>query len=136
MQTWLILIRTFYGLRDDFPFDGLCTRTEGRDRRIYFVAPGLYEILRSPGAARLKVVNTGLKLFEWNSHPASPCDYRLSMEGSAMVVPFMTRRIMYIPRPDFIYLLQHEGPLLSSFPTQPLMKDRFGQIGALVQSSR
>jgi len=57
---------------------------------------------------RLKITSLGLKIFErQSSKEGSPCTFRLSSEGLPLLLPYITKQILYASAIDFQHLLQY-----------------------------
>lgn len=89
--------------------------------------------LRSRSAKRLKVVNTGLKLFEYNSRKCE-CAYRICQEGLPMLRPFMTQRVVRVGRADFLRILetQKNAAELAAFSESTQKQMEAMEVGACV----
>ena len=61
--------------------------------------------VKSRSAKRLKIVNTGLKLFEYNSRKCE-CAYRICQEGLPVIRKFMTKRIISVCLQDYLLILE------------------------------
>ena len=61
--------------------------------------------VRSQSAKKLKIVNTGLKLFEYNSRKCE-CAYRVCQEGIPVLLKHMTKRVVKVPLEDFLRILE------------------------------
>lgn len=89
--------------------------------------------LKSRSAKRLKVVNTGLKLFEYNSRKCE-CAYRICQEGLPMIRPFMTKRVVSVSLADFLKILetQKESAEVSAFSEATQKQLEAMEVGACV----
>ena len=58
----------------------------------------------SKSSKRLKIVNTGLKLFEYNSRRCE-CAYRICQEGLSLIRKYMTKRVIEVPLEDYLRIL-------------------------------
>ncbi|CAN0294717.1 unnamed protein product, partial [Ectocarpus sp. 4 AP-2014] len=86
-------IKTWFGMRDDFPVDRLYTRKTG-SRTISYVAPATKQyLLDAPAGSRLQMVHTGVKVFERNSQARCAIEFRVCQEGLGVVLPYMTKRV-------------------------------------------
>lgn len=61
--------------------------------------------LESQSSKRLKIVNTGLKTFEYNSRRCE-CAYRICQEGLGIIRKYMTKRIIEVPLEDYMRILE------------------------------
>ncbi|KAL5201391.1 hypothetical protein ABZP36_035745 [Zizania latifolia] len=106
-------IVSFYGMKDTFPLEGrLVTRNPDANhvKRIYYVSKSVQEVLELnvKVGERLKITSLGLKIFErQSSKDGSPCTFRLSSEGLPLLLPYITKQILYASAIDFQHLLQY-----------------------------
>ncbi|EFH45197.1 predicted protein, partial [Arabidopsis lyrata subsp. lyrata] len=114
-------IKTFYGIKDEtFPLYGhLVTRnsdisSHGNVKRIYYVSKAVKDVLELNFAVGkpLKISSVGLKMFEKQSAKeceANCCSFRITSEGLPVILPHMTKQILYATMADFKNLLQHKS---------------------------
>ncbi|CAN6182617.1 unnamed protein product [Urochloa humidicola] len=106
-------IVSFYGIKDSFPLEGhLVTRNPDTShvKRIYYVSKSVQDVLELniKIGERLKITSLGLKIFErQSSKDGSPCTFRLSSEGLPLLLPYITKQILYASAVDFQHLLQY-----------------------------
>ncbi|WVZ65281.1 hypothetical protein U9M48_014675 [Paspalum notatum var. saurae] len=106
-------IVSFYGISDSFPLDcHLVTRNPDTShvKRIYYVSKSVQDVLELniKIGERLKITSLGLKIFErQSSKEGSPCTFRLSSEGLPLLLPYITKQILYASAIDFQHLLQY-----------------------------
>ncbi|KAL6888274.1 hypothetical protein ACP4OV_009300 [Aristida adscensionis] len=106
-------IVSFYGIKDSFPLEGhLVTRNPDAShvKRIYYVSKSVRDVLELniKVGERLKITSLGLKIFErQSSKDGSPCTFRLSSEGLPLLLPYITKQILYASAIDFQHLLQY-----------------------------
>ncbi|NP_001346661.1 uncharacterized protein LOC100272508 [Zea mays] len=106
-------IVSFYGITDSFPLEGhLVTRNPDTShvKRIYYVSKSVQDVLELniKIGERLKITSLGLKIFErQSSKEGSPCTFRLSSEGLPLLLPYITKQILYASAIDFQHLLQY-----------------------------
>ncbi|CAL5081888.1 unnamed protein product [Urochloa decumbens] len=106
-------IVSFYGIKDSFPLEGhLVTRNPDTShvKRIYYVSKSVQDVLELniKIGERLKITSLGLKIFErQSSKDGSPCTFRLSSEGLPLLLPYITKQILYASAIDFQHLLQY-----------------------------
>ncbi|CAN6218030.1 unnamed protein product [Urochloa humidicola] len=106
-------IVSFYGIKDSFPLEGhLVTRNPDTShvKRIYYVSKSVQDVLKLniKVGERLKITSLGLKIFErQSSKDGSPCTFRLSSEGLPLLLPYITKQILYASAIDFQHLLQY-----------------------------
>ncbi|KAJ7945427.1 tRNA (Cytosine(34)-C(5))-methyltransferase [Quillaja saponaria] len=126
-------IKTFYGIDESFPFnDHLITRNSDTShvKRIYYVSKSVKDVLElnfSVGE-RLKITSIGLKMFERQSSregSSAPCSFRISSEGLPLILPYITKQILYASPVDFKHLLQYKSIKFADF-----VDAEFGQKAA------
>ncbi|KAG2635622.1 hypothetical protein PVAP13_2NG400100 [Panicum virgatum] len=79
-------------------------------KRIYYVSKSVQDVLELniKVGERLKITSLGLKIFErQSSKEGSPCTFRLSSEGLPLLLPYITKQILYASAIDFQHLLQY-----------------------------
>ncbi|KAE9601260.1 hypothetical protein Lal_00023711 [Lupinus albus] len=116
-------IRTFYGISEQFPFDGhLVTRNNdaGHVKRIYYVSKSVKDVLKLNFAVgqQLKITSVGLKMFERQSAREgsdAPCAFRISSEGLPLILPYMNKQILHASPEDFKRLLQDKDVKFADF---------------------
>ncbi|CAH2076070.1 unnamed protein product [Thlaspi arvense] len=132
-------IKTFYGIKDEsFPLHGhLVTRnsdtsSKGNVKRIYYVSKSVKDVLELNSAVgkKIKIASVGLKMFEKQSArecEANSCSFRITSEGLPVILPYMTKQILYATMVDFKNLLLYKS---IKFPDFALAE--FGQKAAEV----
>ncbi|GFP93129.1 tRNA (cytosine(34)-c(5))-methyltransferase [Phtheirospermum japonicum] len=116
-------IMEFYGIKDSFPFKGhLITRNDDTNhvKRIYYVSNSVKEVLELNFLAgqQLKIASVGLKMFERQTSKegtSAPCLFRISSEGLPLILPHITKQILYATPVDFKHLLQYKVVKFSDF---------------------
>lgn len=112
----LYLFRNFYGIKDEFDLRQVLARTEAVPaKKYYFVSAAIRDILRSHRRIPLRVVHTGLKLFERTDSFSSACPYRLCQEAVHYIFPYLTRRQVNLSFSDLCVLLTQKNTPLTSF---------------------
>ncbi|CAF2146310.1 RNA cytosine-C(5)-methyltransferase NSUN2 isoform X1 [Brassica rapa] len=132
-------IKSFYGINDEsFPLNGhLVTRnsdtsTKGNVKRIYYVSRSVKDVLELNLATgeKIKVASVGLKMFEKQSArecEAGSCSFRITSEGLPVILPYMTKQLLYATMVDFKSLLQYKSIKFTDF-----VHPQFGQKAAEV----
>ncbi|CAN7068295.1 unnamed protein product [Brassica oleracea var. botrytis] len=132
-------IKRFYGINDEsFPLNGhLVTRnsdtsTKGNVKRIYYVSRSVKDVLELNLAVgeKIKVASVGLKMFEKQSArecEAGSCSFRITSEGLHVILPYMTKQLLYATMVDFKNLLQYKYIKFTDF-----VHPQFGQKAAEV----
>ncbi|KAJ4902772.1 S-adenosyl-L-methionine-dependent methyltransferases superfamily protein [Raphanus sativus] len=117
-ETLIDSIKEFYGIKDEsFPLYGrLVTRNTDTSsvKRIYYVSKSVKEVLQLNFAVgqQLKIASVGLKMFERQSAKegsSKPCSFRISSEGLPVILPYITKQVLYTPMADFKHLLEHKS---------------------------
>ncbi|KAG2584603.1 hypothetical protein PVAP13_6KG313800 [Panicum virgatum] len=122
-------IISFFGIKESFPLQGhLVTRSTDNARRIYYVSKSVKKILElnAEVGEQLKIVSLGIKMFESHrSKDCCSCAYRLSYEGLSLLLPYVSKRILYASPLDFHRLLQYRSINFAHF-----VDARFGEEAA------
>ncbi|KAF8109611.1 hypothetical protein N665_0094s0077 [Sinapis alba] len=130
-------IKRFYGINDEsFPLNGhLVTRnsdtsSKGNVKRIYYVSRSVKDVLELNLAVgqKIKVASVGLKMFEKQSArecEGNSCSFRITSEGLPVILPYMTKQLLYATMVDFKILLQHKSIKFLDF-----VHPQFGQKAA------
>ena len=72
---------------------------------LLYVNPTIHSLcIESKSAKKLKIVNTGLKMFEYNSRRCE-CAYRICQEGLSIIRKYMTKRVVDVPLKDYLTIL-------------------------------
>lgn len=118
------------------PFSGaqLFTRSD-EVKSVTFVTKSITpELIETMKAKKLKIVYTGLKMFERTESTAGGVIYRLCQAGMTHVLPFMTKRKITVSRRDFQLLLERLGDLLDYDEFEPATQKIFedAPMGSIV----
>ncbi|XVE83107.1 hypothetical protein DITRI_Ditri16bG0060900 [Diplodiscus trichospermus] len=116
-------IKTFYGIDASFPFSGhLVSRNNETNhvKRIYYVSKSVRDVLELNFRVgqQLKITSVGLKMFERQSSregSSAPCLFRISSEGLPVILPYITKQILYASPADFKHLLQSKTIKFADF---------------------
>ncbi|XP_060186199.1 uncharacterized protein LOC132615602 [Lycium barbarum] len=116
-------IKEFYGIKESFLFEGhLITRNSDMNhvKRIYYVSKSVKEVLHLNFLAgqQLKIASVGLKMFERQTSKdgaSAPCIFRISSEGLPLMLPHITKQILYASPADFKHLLQYKSIKFGDF---------------------
>ncbi|KAG2716682.1 hypothetical protein I3760_03G138900 [Carya illinoinensis] len=123
-------IKLFYGIDGTFLLNGhLVTRNNDTNhvKRIYYISKSVKDVLElnfSVGQ-QLKITSIGLKMFERQSSregSSAPCVFRISSEGLPLILPYVTKQILYASLVDFKHLLQYKTIKFADF-----VDSEFGQ---------
>lgn len=105
-QGWL----DWYGLKspsgDPYPQDQFFARTESA-RAICFLPRNIVNVMQADLKKSLRIVHSGLQVFEKNTKGRTGCDYRLSFEGLGMLAPYVTKRRIEMSDKDFTIAVKH-----------------------------
>lgn len=109
-------IKSFYGIEDSFPFyHHLVTRNSDTNhvKRIYYISKSVKDVLELNflGGQQLKITSIGLKMFERQTSREgtdSSCAFRISSEGLPLLLPYLTKQILFASPVDFKHLLQYK----------------------------
>ncbi|KAK9130101.1 hypothetical protein Sjap_010588 [Stephania japonica] len=116
-------IRAFYGISESFPFEGqLVARNDDAQRvkRIYYISKSVQNVLKLnlQVGQQLKITSIGLKTFERQTSKegtSTKCGYRVSSEGLPLLLPYITKQILYASLADFKHLLQYRTIKFADF---------------------
>ncbi|XP_020537968.1 RNA cytosine-C(5)-methyltransferase NSUN2 isoform X2 [Jatropha curcas] len=110
-------IKEFYGIDESFPFEGhLISRNNDNNhvKRIYYVSKSVKDVieLNLLVGQQLKISSVGLKMFERQSSregTTAPCSFRISSEGLPVILPHISKQILWASPVDFKHLLQYKA---------------------------
>lgn len=115
-------IKTFYGIKESFPFSGhLVTRNSDTNhvKRIYYVSDSVKDVLKLNflGGEQLKITSIGLKMFERQTSKEgdNPAMFRISSEGLPLLLPHITKQVISAKEVDFKHLLQYKTIKFADF---------------------
>lgn len=122
-ETIINSIKTFYGIDDSFQLSGhLVSRNSDTNRvkRIYYVSKSVKDALdlNFRVGQQLKITSVGLKMFERQTSRegnSAPCSFRISSEGLPVILPYITKQILYASLVDFKHLLQYKTIKFADF---------------------
>ncbi|XP_024545501.1 tRNA (cytosine(34)-C(5))-methyltransferase [Selaginella moellendorffii] len=105
-------LASYYGIQESLPLSGhLVVRSEdtSRVKRIYYVSKSVGDVARLNfrSGQMLKITSAGLKIFERHSNKedASACNFRIASEGLPLLLPHLTKQLLYATKDDFKLLL-------------------------------
>ncbi|XVF59014.1 hypothetical protein PTKIN_Ptkin07bG0239800 [Pterospermum kingtungense] len=89
-------------------------------KRIYYVSKSVKDVLELNFRVgqQLKITSVGLKMFERQSSregSTAPCSFRISSEGLPLILPYITKQILYASPLDFTRLLQYKTIKFADF---------------------
>ncbi|OWM82181.1 hypothetical protein CDL15_Pgr001755 [Punica granatum] len=115
-------IKSFYGISDSFPLRGhLVTRNSDSNcgKRVYYISKQVKDLLELNIRAgqQLKIPYVGLMMFERkrSKEGTLTCPFRISSEGLPLILPYITKQILYASDVDFRLLLQHKSIRFANF---------------------
>ncbi|KAJ8541980.1 hypothetical protein K7X08_016846 [Anisodus acutangulus] len=113
-------IKAFYGMKESFPFKGhLIVRNSDINhvKRVYYVSKSVKEVLELNFLAgeQLKITAVGLKMFEQQKDVYAQCVFRITSEGLPLLLPHITKQIVYASPVDFKHLLQYRSIKFGDF---------------------
>ncbi|KAM3344736.1 RNA cytosine-C(5)-methyltransferase NSUN2 isoform X2 [Capsicum galapagoense] len=113
-------IKAFYGIKESFPFKGhLIVRNSdiSHVKRVYYVSKSVKEVLELNFLAgeQLKIAAVGLKMFERQKDVSAQCVFRITSEGLPLLLPHITKQIVYASPVDFKDLLQYKSIKFGDF---------------------
>ncbi|KAI8589072.1 NOL1/NOP2/Sun domain family, member 2 [Geranomyces variabilis] len=121
----LVQMRRFFDLGPEFPQENFVVRSENDSwKTIYFVSTPIKKIVSASNSFRLKIVNTGIRIFTRNSanDPSTPtygCPFRLANDGLSTIGPFVgDRSVIHASMKDVVTLLSVEYPKFQEFDEQ------------------
>ncbi|ORZ39205.1 S-adenosyl-L-methionine-dependent methyltransferase [Catenaria anguillulae PL171] len=144
----LRVIMDTFGFPENFPVDQLVVRSTKEDHRaIYFTSASVKQTLVANNAYRIKVVNTGVKVFTRRADASETqkvkaaakaaelgedalstevgdddCTHRFNTLGLPLVGPLLTKRVVKIDEPSLVQMLLEERPLLADIPSETVRK--------------
>ncbi|BDA47721.1 probable RNA cytosine-C(5)-methyltransferase NSUN2 [Coccomyxa sp. Obi] len=104
-------IREFYGLAPGLKLEEkLISRSQSDDRkpkRLYYISEGIKHLLMLDENEQLKITSTGLKLFERQDakDARTSCLYRIAQEGLPLILPALTRQMVFVTAQELLRLL-------------------------------
>lgn len=100
-------IKEFYGIADELnPTMLLTRRKDGKQRNIYMTNSIVRDIAKT-NEHKLKIINTGVKVFARCDNKGTTCDFRVTQEGAMTLMPFMSNRKVTATKEDIITILSN-----------------------------
>ncbi|CAG8523823.1 6684_t:CDS:2, partial [Dentiscutata heterogama] len=128
-------IREYYGLSHEFPTDQLLVRSVNeRNKILYFVSEPVKRVLQAPDCHRLRVVNSGIKVFtRQEANEPIKCEFRFNAEGVIMIYPYISKkRVVNFRLEDLKILLSEPTPLLDRFDEKIQKKLKELDMGCII----
>ncbi|KAK9720417.1 tRNA (cytosine-5-)-methyltransferase ncl1 [Basidiobolus ranarum] len=128
------LFSDFYGISKDFPRDSYLVRSEGsKNKTVYYISESVKKILQASDNHRLRIVNTGVKIFIRNVTKDDTFPFRIHSEGLSMMLPFLSDvRVIDIAADDIKLLLEQQNPKFDDFTQAPRDRLRSVQPGCYI----
>ncbi|KAF6201031.1 hypothetical protein GE061_005478 [Apolygus lucorum] len=109
-------IKSFYDIREMDPTQLLTRCLVGKKRNIYMTSPAVRTLIVE-NQDKIKIINTGVKVFARCDNKRMRCEFRLAQEGLFRIQDKIHARRIPLPEKDLITLLEnhdpHKPPLLS-----------------------
>ncbi|KAJ2318308.1 tRNA (cytosine-5-)-methyltransferase ncl1 [Coemansia sp. RSA 2611] len=104
----------YYGIKDSMSRNGFLSRMENDAfRSVYHVADSVRQLMELAGQ-RLRIVNTGIKVFGRSSVKEAGCAYRLVCEGVAQLLPHLgDQYAIEMSFHDLRVLIENVNPLFT-----------------------
>ncbi|KAJ2707354.1 tRNA (cytosine-5-)-methyltransferase ncl1 [Coemansia sp. IMI 203386] len=120
-------ILDFYGIKESMSRNGFLSRMENNSyRSVYYVSDSVRELMVLAGQ-RLRVVNTGIRVFNRNCVKDAGCTFRLVCEGTPQLLPHLSERfVVDAPFGDLRALLEEVNPLLATLSEET--RSRIAQV--------
>ncbi|XP_042892490.1 tRNA (cytosine(34)-C(5))-methyltransferase-like isoform X2 [Penaeus japonicus] len=101
-------INDFYAIREEIGPGLFLSRTkEGKKRNLYFTNSLVKDIVNL-NQEDIKIINTGVKVLVRSDNKGTPCDFRLAQDGSAVLLPLITKRKITVTKEDLVIMLQND----------------------------
>ncbi|KAJ1902546.1 tRNA (cytosine-5-)-methyltransferase ncl1 [Coemansia sp. IMI 209127] len=114
-ESELDTILDYYGIRDTISRSGFLSRIEKDDfRTVYYVSDSVRTMMEL-AKQRLRVVNTGIKVFGRNCVKGAGCAFRLVCEGVPLLLPHLSEKyVLEASFGDLKALLSDINPLFTA----------------------
>lgn len=128
-ETWPP-IRDYYKINSDmFPSVLLARNQEGKKKNIYMTNALVKDVV-SLNQEKLKIINTGVKVFSRCTNEGANCEYRLAQEGLPSIQALISDRIVHVEKEDMVKLLENDSgtlpPKIEEF--SPPLYEKFKQV--------
>ncbi|PVU98827.1 hypothetical protein BB560_005600 [Smittium megazygosporum] len=112
-------VMDYYGLSHEIISGGFLVRAEKNTHRtVYFVSHAVKSLLQNSDN-KIRMVNTGIKLFAKPASREPSCEFRLVSEGVPMLVPFVSPKfVIDMTFEDFEKFLFFKNPRFDEFSKQ------------------
>lgn len=105
--TWPI-IRDYYKISTALQPSSLLTRChEGKKKNIYFTSNAVRDLVLL-NQDKIKLINTGVKVFVRCDNKEMECEFRLAQEGLPIIWPLISGRVVSVAPEDMINLLAND----------------------------
>ncbi|KAF4531925.1 hypothetical protein B566_EDAN000954 [Ephemera danica] len=103
-------IRDYYKISPDLSSSLLLTRhQEGKKKNIYMTTKSVRDVVIA-NQDKIKLINTGVKVFVRCDNKEMKCDFRLTQEGLPIIWPLISSRVVKVAPDDMINLLSNDDP--------------------------
>jgi hypothetical protein len=80
----------------------------------------------------LQLVHLGVKMFDKCSRDRSGCDYRLTQDGLAFVLPYMRKRVVGVTREQFVGMIERGTMELDELDQEARQQVEALELGSFV----
>ncbi|CAB0011107.1 unnamed protein product [Nesidiocoris tenuis] len=105
----LKIFRSFYALEGLDPKCLLTRCLVGKKRHIYMTSPAV-KVLVDLNQDKIKIINTGVKVFSRCDNKRMRCEFRLTQEGLFRIEAHIHARRIALPEKDLVTLLENHDP--------------------------
>jgi tRNA (cytosine34-C5)-methyltransferase len=110
-ETWP-MIRDYYKIDGPmFPSVLLARTQEGKKKNIYMTNETVKNVV-SLNQEKLKIINTGVKVFSRCNNEDIKCEFRLAQEGLPSIQALIADRIVHVEKDDMLKLLENDSGTL------------------------
>ncbi|XP_024081051.1 tRNA (cytosine(34)-C(5))-methyltransferase isoform X2 [Cimex lectularius] len=102
-------IREFYKIEDLEPTCLLTRCLVGKKKNIYFTSKSVRDLV-DHNQTKIKIINTGVKVFARCDNRSMQCQFRLVQEGLFRIKQYVKGRRVVVPDEDILKLLQNFDP--------------------------
>ncbi|EDO39248.1 predicted protein, partial [Nematostella vectensis] len=126
------IIRDYFGFVPSFPSAQLLIRSiGGKKRNVYLVSRNVQALLECAGGDNddVKLISAGVKTLTRCDGEELGCEFRLMQEGIENVVPYVTKRKVFITQEDVFTLVRHDKPFSNKFSQST--RDQLSKVSGL-----
>jgi len=128
-------IEDFFGFKEKWIIDSVYSRSnEKQTKRLSFLTKPVQNLLKegvyNPNRKRkLRALNAGIRAFERCPRDGADCDYRIVYESIPVLLPYMTKRVVPVPKLEFLKLLKVKNVLNVDELSDKESQDRLSSLG-------